>query len=150
MSVPVATEAAIGPQEPVKVPGRQAARLWPAWVVLILQGIVFALSITSGINNAARFGFMMLGPAAGTLLFAVWLLLASRIAWRQRLLLAAVMVLAPVVVAPLVHDSLRLGLFLYGGPLSMLAAVIGLRVTEGGPGLRRAAALGSARPCGAS
>jgi choline-glycine betaine transporter len=38
-------------------------RLWPAVVILLLQVIVFGFSITSGINNGVRFGFMMLGPA---------------------------------------------------------------------------------------
>lgn len=142
MSGSITADADSVSQDSANAPDRPRARLWPAWVLLILQGISFALSITSGINNAVRFGFMMLGPAAGATLFALWLLLASRLAWRQRFLLAAVMAAAPIGVSPFVHDSLKLGLFLYGGPLSMLAVVAGLRITEDTTGRRRAATIG--------
>ena len=90
-------------------------KLWPAWIILILQAVVVATSITSitsGINNPMRFGFMMLGPAVGTLVFEVWLLLASRMMWRQRLFPTALMVALPFAVSRVVHESLKLGLFL--------------------------------------
>ena len=106
-------------------------RVWPAVVILLLQVIVFGLSISSGINNGLRFGFMMFGPAAGVVLFATWLLVASRLRWRHRLMLATAMLAFPVAVAPLVHSSMKLGLFLYGGPVSMLISVVGDRVAPG-------------------
>lgn len=108
---------------------RLRVRLWPAVLILLIQAVVYALSITSGINNGVRFGFMMLGPAVGVLLFTGWLLFASRLPWKQRLLIAAMMIALPAGVSPLVHSSLKLGLLLYGSPLSMLLAVAVLMVT---------------------
>ena len=116
-------------------------RLWPAVVILLLQVIVFGLSISSGINNGLRFGFMMFGPAAGVVLFATWLLVASRLRWRHRLMLATAMLAFPVAAAPLVHSSMKLGLFLYGGPVSMLISVVGLRLTEKAGERRRLATI---------
>jgi outer membrane protein assembly factor BamB len=111
--------------------------LWPAVVILLLQVIVFGFSITSGINNGVRFGFMMLGPASGVVLFVIWLLFASRLPWRHRLTLVVAMVTFPIAVAPLVHSSLKLGLFLYGGPVSMLISVVGLKLTDRATNRRR-------------
>ena len=130
MSVLFSAEAEGDLQESAGSTSSLVVRLWPAWVLLIFQSIVFALSITSGINNAVRFGYMMLGPAVGSALFIVWLLLASQLAWPQRFTLTAVIIAVPICISPLVHDSLKLGLLLYGAPLSMLAVVAGLWVTE--------------------
>lgn len=104
-------------------------RLWPAVVILLLQIIAFGLSISPGISNGVRFGFMMIGPSAGVVLFSSWLLLASRLQWKHRLILASAMIAFPVGIAPLVHPSIMLGLLLYGSPVSMLISVVGLRMT---------------------
>ena len=117
-------------EESTRETGSSRLRLWPAVVILLLQIIVFGLSITPGINNGVRFGFMMLGPVCGVVLFAVWLLLASRLHWKHRLMLQAAMLAFPVAVSPLVHSTMKLGLFLYGGPVSMLISVVGLWLTE--------------------
>lgn len=96
------------------------ARLWPALVVLAMQAIVFGLSITPAINNRTRFLMMMLGPAVGTLLFAFWLAFASRLPWRERLVVLALMIAWPAAISIVIHESIGLSLFLYGGPVSML------------------------------
>lgn len=118
------------PEESIKETVSSRLRLWPAVVILLLQIIVFGLSITPGISNGVRFGFMMLGPSAGVVLFATWLLLASHLRWKQRLILAAAMIVFPAAIAPCVHSSIMLGLLLYGSPVSMLISVVGLRMTE--------------------
>lgn len=103
-------------------------RLWPAWAVLALQLGAFIASVTPSINNGVRFGFMMLGPAVCVLLFGAWLVLLSRLPWKERglFVLAALVTLA--VVASLTHSSARIGVWIHGAPLSMLALTVGLAV----------------------
>ena len=55
-------------------------RVWPAMAVLLIQFVALVLTITPAINNAIRFGFMMLGPAMCVLLFIGWLVLAFGLA----------------------------------------------------------------------
>jgi outer membrane protein assembly factor BamB len=109
--------------------GSRRLRLWPAVVILLLQIIAFGLSISPGISNGVRFGFMILGPSAGVVLFSIWLLTASRLQWKHRLILAAAMIAFPLAIAPLLHPSIMLGLLLYGSPVSMLVSMVALRMT---------------------
>ena len=50
---------------------RPPVRTWPLLVILIIQALLFALSITPSISNLIRFVFMLAGPALGLLLFLV-------------------------------------------------------------------------------
>jgi outer membrane protein assembly factor BamB len=108
--------------DPISEPVRRP-RLWPAVLMLILQAVVFGLSITPSINNAVRFGMMMLGPAAGILLFAVWLMFGSRLAWRERSAILALLVLLPLGISLVIDPTAGLGMFLYGAPASMIIVV---------------------------
>ncbi len=97
----------------------------PAWA---LQAAFFAVSITASIKTATRFSYMLAGPALGLLLFLFWLLLASRVSWRERFSYVGMLALAAMSAALLAHSSIAMGLFIYALPLStlMLPAVLWL------------------------
>ena len=111
-------------------------RLWPLVVSLLTQFVLFALSITPSINNAMRFGFMLIGPAIGALLLVVWLLGLSRLPWKQRLAAAAMIAACVAVAAMTVHKSVGLSLFLYGVPLTTLAVLAAIVTTKARPQIR--------------
>jgi outer membrane protein assembly factor BamB len=102
--------------------------LWPALAVLILQGAALLVSVTPSIDNTTRFLFMMAGPAVCLLLFLVWLLLASRMRWLERVYYAASALGLGVAASRLVHDSMWSTLWFYGVPLTMTAITAGLLV----------------------
>ncbi|MEM8963401.1 MAG: PQQ-binding-like beta-propeller repeat protein [Acidobacteriota bacterium] len=104
-------------------------RLWPAWIILGIQLVGLVLTITPSLQNGLRFGFMMLGPAVCfVLFFLVWLLFLSRMRWVERLLIffGAIAILAGAV--PVVDPTMRVALWIYGVPLTMLAIVVALRL----------------------
>jgi outer membrane protein assembly factor BamB len=92
----------------------------------MLQGVAMALSVTPSIDNSTRFIFMMAGPAVCLLLFVVWLLLASRMIWRERLYYVALALALAAVDSRLVHASMWSTLWFYGAPLTMTAITGGL------------------------
>lgn len=95
-------------------------RLWPLPWILLVQAVALVLSITPGINNGTRFGFMMLGPLAALLLFLIWLLFASRLGWKNKGLILFGFVLCGVVGGALAHPSAYVGVWIYGVPLAIL------------------------------
>jgi len=96
-------------------------RLWPAWLLAVVQAVALVLSVVPSIQNLVRFVFMMAVPALVGLLFALWLLLASRLRGREKLGLAAAGALGPALSALLsVRDpALQTTLFCYGVPLAV-------------------------------
>lgn len=128
----------------VERPAALAPRLWPAVVILGVQAVFFGLSITPGINNAVRFGYMMAGPATCVLLFLIWLLGFSRLPWRERFALLMVASLLGGLAALLSDPTMGVCLWIYGAPLAMLAITVALRVSRGKAGLAR---LGVASVC---
>jgi outer membrane protein assembly factor BamB len=96
-------------------------RVWPAVVIFAVQAVFFVLSITPSINNALRFGFMLLGPAIGLLLLLGWLILASRLPWIERFTYLLVMAAMAAGISLLLHPTVAFGLVIYGVPLCTLA-----------------------------
>jgi len=101
-------------------------RLWPAAIILLVQFISLGVTVTPSIGNGPRFGFMMLGPATCVLLFAVWLLLASRLRWRDRFAIFVLAILCGLLMGELVDSTIRISLWIYGVPLAMLLVTAGL------------------------
>ena len=122
----------------------KTVRLWPAVVILLIQGVGLALTITPSIQNARRFLFMMAGPMLCLLLFLVWLLFLSRLAWKERLAIFAALLGVGTLVGLAAHPSVRVALWIYGVPLAMLAITLGLaRSRRQGTGRRLATVLGA-------
>lgn len=124
MTAPTATS-------PLTSPGR--VRAWPLWASFLIQSVLFGLSVTPSINNGVRFGFMLIGPALGLLLFFIWAMFACRLHWKERLAILGFVAIVVTVVSLTIHESVGLGIFLYGVPLttmSVLAAVVLAQNTE--------------------
>lgn len=114
------------PEDTTPSPVIRPLRLWPAGVILVIQAITIGLSITPGINNAVRFGYMMLGPTICVLLFLVWLLGFSRLPLKERLSTTALAVGLAALTALLIDPSMGVSMWIYGAPLAMLAVTAGL------------------------
>lgn len=102
-------------------------RLWPAWTILILLIAAWVVSVTPSINNGLRFGFMMLGPTAGMLLFAAWIFAFSRLPWRERFGVAGCGLLLAIATGVASDRSMLVPIWIYGLPLAMAAVTVSLR-----------------------
>jgi outer membrane protein assembly factor BamB len=105
---------------------RPGPRLWPAWLVLLLQAGALSISVTASIDMLPRFLIMMLGPVACLLLFLIWLLAASRLRWWERLLYPGIAVVLALSVAGCMDKSVGITLLIHGIPLTLAAMTIGL------------------------
>ncbi|MHC5109811.1 MAG: PQQ-binding-like beta-propeller repeat protein [Planctomycetota bacterium] len=101
-------------------------RLWPAWVILAVQAVALILTVTPSINNAARFGCMVLGPVLCGVLFVGWLVLGSRLSWRERWIILFAPMLLSLMAGALVHSTVRFAMLAYGLPFSIAIVVLGL------------------------
>ncbi len=95
-------------------------RLWPAWIILVIQAATLILQITPTLSTGMRFGFMMLGPLVCVFLYGIWLLFASRLSWRERLLIIAGTLVFGIPSALLTEPKTRVALWIYAVPLAML------------------------------
>ncbi len=105
-------------------------RLWPAYVILLLQVVSLISSVTPSINMLERFQFMMLGPLSCLLLFLLWLGFASRLRWRERFAIIGGLVLLAAIAALLIDSSMAVAMWIYGIPLSMLAITLALHLAR--------------------
>jgi outer membrane protein assembly factor BamB len=103
-----------------------ALRIWPAFAILLIQLVTVALTVTPAINNAMRFGFMMLGPAICLLLFVGWLFLFSRLRWGDRFASFLGLIISAVVAGQLIDPSMGVTLWIYGVPLAMMLTTAAL------------------------
>lgn len=109
-------------------------RLWPAYLILLLQAGTIGISITPALQDGLRFAFMVAGPLGCLVLFLVWLLDFSRLPWRERLGSVAVAALLATTVALAMDKSMGVSLWIYGVPLSLCAITAGNRaLREGRP-----------------
>jgi len=113
------------PPQPTRLP-----RLWPGWLIVVIQLIVLVISVSPTIDNFTRFMCMFMGPLACSMLFLGWLLLASRMAVGRRLLLALTPIVLSLIVSLIVHPSMKIALLFYGAPMFMLATVLVLQLTR--------------------
>lgn len=101
------------------------ARLWPAWVILGLTGVAWVISVTPAINNLTRFIVMMVGPLAGAVLFAVWLLGLSRLSGRERLSVTLITLALGIAAWQISTKDMGVTVWIYGVPLALAAIAIG-------------------------
>ncbi len=111
--------------EPVATALPPRARLWPAWVILGLTGVAWVVSVTPAINNLTRFIVMMVGPLAGAVLSAVWMLGFSRLGGRERLSVTLIAMALGVVAWQISHADMGVTVWIYGVPLALAAVAIG-------------------------
>jgi outer membrane protein assembly factor BamB len=112
-------------RESVAADSTASLRLWPAYLILLLQAAALILSVTPSINNVTRFGYMMLGPLVAALFFLVWLLLFSRLPWRERLAVPAVVAVVLMIASYTIHASMGVALLIYGVPVTLLVVTLG-------------------------
>lgn len=108
-------------------------RLWPAWLIVALEGVVLALSLTGQIANLPRFILMLAGPLLSLALFIAWWLLASRAPWRERLGLVLAAAGAAALVGVLADSSARVSMWAHGVPLLLLLTSLGLTLWRTSP-----------------
>jgi outer membrane protein assembly factor BamB len=119
-------------------------RTWPAiWLLCIFWSLYFVLRWTEWGVSLGFAGFLALfgGGALTMLLFAVWWLTASRLAWAERFEVLGVAVLAGVGAGFLADKTSLALLFMPGLPLVLTAWSIGLIVARHWRSSRRVMAL---------
>lgn len=103
-------------------------RFWPMWIVLSIQIAALIFTVTPSFNNASRFYVMMAGPLVCVVLAMLWLLLASRLSWKEKLL-SLVAALVPALLATrLIDSSMGVAVWIYGVP-AMLAVLFLIHYT---------------------
>lgn len=110
-------------------PETKPLRVWPVFLIVLLQVATLVLTVTDQIQNAVRFGFMMLGPLVCLVMFIVWWMLASRASWGEKFRSLFVAVLLVGAVALAVHSSMGVAVWIYGVPIVVfsmaMASVVG-------------------------
>ncbi len=108
-------------------------RVWPAWVILVVQAALMVFTVTAEFDNFSRFIAMMAGPLACLLAFLIYWFGFSRLGWSTKFGVLAVSILAVVAIVFVGHDSIRSALWIYGVPLCMLLMTLGITLarTEG-------------------
>ena len=88
------------------------------------------VTVTPSIQNLTRFLVMMAGPAVTALLFAIWMLFASRLRWHEKVAIALAAIAAPVLTAliSVPDDALRTALWIYGVPLAVFSITLALTI----------------------
>ncbi len=116
------------PAQPMPTAPLRPARLWPAWLLCLMMLVAMVLTVTPSIANRPRFFLMMGAPFLLGLVFSLWVLLFSRLRWKERLLLAVAGLASPAIAGMLaVHeDALRTAMFIYGIPMAMFLTTTGL------------------------
>ena len=97
------------PAQPMPTAPLRPARLWPAWLLCLMMLVAMVLTVTPSIANRPRFFLMMGAPFLLGLVFSLWVLLFSRLRWKERLLLAVAGLGSPAIAGMLaIHeDALR-------------------------------------------
>ncbi|MFM7167102.1 MAG: PQQ-binding-like beta-propeller repeat protein [Planctomycetaceae bacterium] len=110
-------------------------RLWPAYSLSLLMLVAMILTVTPSIPNRPRFFLMMGAPLLLGLAFSLWMLLLSRLRWKEKLLLAVSGAASPLVAAQISvpEDALRTAMFIYGVPLAIFLTTIGLAMLQTSP-----------------
>lgn len=110
-------------------------RLWPAWLIAAAQMVALVLTVTPSIRNLPRFIFMMAGPLVAASLFSIWMLLASKLRWREKLAISIAGIALPGVAvwicAP--DDAMRTVLWIYGVPLAVFMITSALTIWSRSP-----------------
>ncbi len=105
-------------------------RWWPGVVIILLQWLVLATTAWAMPGSLPHFFSMLIVPLLAALLLSLWWLLASRVPWRDRLLMVGVSLVALVGGGFLVDRTLLAGLLFYALPTMLTAGVLALLLTQ--------------------
>ena len=125
---------------------RKPLRLWPGVVAAVLLCLIRYVSPVIFPDVGA---IAIIGGVLGALAIVVWWVLFSRAAWLQRLGALVVMIVAPIIMTRVVHESIATGMMgmmlpLYSVPAMSVALVIWAVATQHFPnGLRRGSLVAS-------
>ena len=110
------------------LPVSSRLRLWPAWLIALTQVVALKLTVTPSIQNTTRFLIMMAGPLITGFLFSVWLLVASRLRWKEKLGIAAASILCPLiaVLISVPEQALHTTQWIYGIPIAIFMITLAL------------------------
>ena len=125
MSSAAAEFSSPGLAEPVKVAARPP-RYWPAIALVAaywLGRLIVPLVIPGGF---AHVFYLFWSPIFLGLLFLIWLLGLSRLAWTDRWWAGVCLLWGGVSAALLVDGSMRFGVYMYGLPVAITVMVLGL------------------------
>jgi outer membrane protein assembly factor BamB len=129
-------------QETVAV--ERPPRVWPAVTLIAIYWIVYALLRWTDFGISLAFmGFLltMLAMAITVLLFLAWWLACSRVPWRERLIVLAVLIVAGAVTPLLTHKTAGGLLIFFGLPLALTVWTLGVLVLRRTSSRRRTAVL---------
>ncbi|QDU76807.1 outer membrane biogenesis protein BamB [Bremerella volcania] len=102
------------------------ARVWPSWLVVVLQASLFVLCVTPSIDNFVRFIFLMAGPLACFVLFSLAFVFFSRLRWWVSLSTLAFTMLLGIVAVQFSAPRTEIAYWMYGVPLTMMLISVGL------------------------
>ncbi len=129
-----------------QAPGKQlpsrGLRVWPAAIVALVQLGCFLLPTRLVENTVLEVMLLMWGPIISSVLLAAWILLASGLTVRNKLITVGVAVVSLAVVFLGVHPSVRQLVLIFAIPLAILSTVTYLLVTAWVPDRVRWVGLG--------
>jgi len=114
----------------MSAPSETTLRLWPAWIIVLVQWALLYFQFQGEYNNFIRFIAMMAGPLVCLLLYIVWWLFFSRLQGRERWLTPVIAIAGAAVVAMLVHKNVRTATWIYGIPVCMTVLTAWLTITR--------------------
>ena len=132
----MAAPAPTTPPPPTIAPAPQRGpRLWPAVVIVVLQWLIIKGAAWLAPASMFHFISMFWGPLVGAVAFLAWWLLASRVPWRQRLIVlaacGAIGTAAVLVRDPSFNGVGLFAFFLYALPLVTGTWILWLLLTRG-------------------
>jgi outer membrane protein assembly factor BamB len=111
-------------------PPERRLRLWPGVVIVALLWPITTLPGWLAPTSMLQFYTMMFGPMVATLALVVWWLFASRVRWRDRILVLLACAVIAAAAWPFRHSSLSIfGLIIFALPIVMTTWVAWLLVT---------------------
>lgn len=96
-------------------------RVWPFWLLVIVQVVLLVITVTPAIDNLTRFLIMMAGPLGCGFLFFLEILTFSRMKRLERIALPLIVALTGIGVGYIADSTVRVAIWIYGGPLCMFA-----------------------------
>ncbi len=105
-------------------------RLWPAWLIVFVQGALLWFQFQGEYNNFNRFIGMMGGPLLCLLAYVIWWLFLSRLQGRERWLTPVISAVAATVVVLLVQKKVGTAAWTYGIPICLTVLTAWLTITR--------------------
>lgn len=105
-------------------------RIWPAWVIVLVQWGLLLFQFQGEYNNFIRFIAMMAGPLVCLLAYLIWWLFLSRLQGRERWLTPVIAAAAAAVVVMLVQKKVGTAAWTYGIPVCLTVLTVWLTITR--------------------